>query len=113
MEREGWQFMLHNVDQNITCQMVQEDVQSNELFVSDTTSHVCRKAMLVFTVDCSVCAAIRLKQRKLLQVASKKRGRKVVKLPPTPKKFCVQYKICRPDSLKGYGSRVFAGNLAT
>jgi hypothetical protein len=46
--------MLQNTDINIICQMLQEDVQSNELVISETTPHVYGKVMLVVTFDCSV-----------------------------------------------------------
>jgi len=46
----SWQ----KVDINVTCQMLQEDVQTIELVTNDTTPHVYRKAMLVVAFDSSM-----------------------------------------------------------
>jgi len=39
---------------NLTCQMLQKDVQSNQLVISDTTPRIYRKAMLTITVERAV-----------------------------------------------------------
>jgi len=39
---------------NITCQTLQENVQTNQLVTNDTTPHVYGKAMLVVAFDSSM-----------------------------------------------------------
>jgi len=39
---------------NVTCQALQENVQTNQLVTNDTTPHIYGKAMLIVAFDSSV-----------------------------------------------------------
>jgi hypothetical protein len=51
---ECWQFILQNVGTNITHQMLQDNVWTDQLVTNDTTPHIYGKVMLVVTFDSSL-----------------------------------------------------------